>query len=167
MAEMPRESLLLGLAEVSVALTGFAGIVVFLGRRAAGQWTPSDRTRFTLMIAFGLQALLFSLAPLLVWELTLEPTATWAASSAVGAVVGAFGLIAGGGRLIRTARAHDEEANLALGGVLMGGTALILLALVLNALGFGLSRTFAPYLVALLWNLAWACLFFLRLLRFS
>jgi hypothetical protein len=167
MTEMPRESLLIGLAEVSVALTGFAGIVVFLGRRAAGQWTPSDRTRFTLMIACGLQALLFSLAPLLIWELALDPSATWAASSAVGAAAGAFGLIVGGGHLIRTARSHDEEASLALGGVLMGGTALILLALVLNALDVGLGRTFAPYLVALLWYLAWACLFFYRLLSFS
>ena len=65
---MPRESLLLGLAEVSVALTGFAGIVVFLGRRASGNWTEADRARFSSMISNGLSALLFSLLPFLFWE---------------------------------------------------------------------------------------------------
>jgi hypothetical protein len=49
----------------------------------------------------------------------------------------------------------------------MIGTALVLIGLALNALGVALRRTLAPYLVAVLWYLAWACVFFLRLLRFS
>jgi hypothetical protein len=164
--KMPRESLLLGLAEVSVALTGFSGIVVFLGRRASGEWTEADRTRVWSMISSGLLALLLSLSPFLFWELSSNPDITWAASSGLGAVAGVIALTAGLRQSIRTAAADDTEANFLAGYLLVGITALILLALALNAIGIGLARSFTPYLIALLWYLTLASLLFLRLLRF-
>ena len=52
---------LLTLAEVSVALTAFSGIVLVVGRRSVGRSTPSDVVRFTTMLVNGVMAVLFCL----------------------------------------------------------------------------------------------------------
>ena len=48
--------ILLTLAEVSVALTAFSGIAIVIGRRAGGQWTETDQTRFGGLVINGVLA---------------------------------------------------------------------------------------------------------------
>ena len=38
------------LAELSIGVLGFSGVVAVLGRRASGEWTDLDRIRFRVMI---------------------------------------------------------------------------------------------------------------------
>ena len=58
--------ILLTLAEVSVALTAFSGIAIVIGRRAGGQWTETDQTRFGGLVINGVLAVLFCLLPFLI-----------------------------------------------------------------------------------------------------
>lgn len=163
---MPRESLLLAMAEVSITLVGFAGIVVFLGRRAEGSWSEADRTRVWGMIEAGLLTLGLSLLPFLVWELGPANADPWGASSGVFVLFGGLALgvwVRRGREVVRTG---DPEVSRGAGVGAMAFTGLILLSLVLNALGIGFERDFGPYLVAILWYLTLACIMFVRLLRF-
>ena len=41
---------LVGIAEVAIALAGFSGVVVVFGSRSAGRWDPGDRLRLTFLL---------------------------------------------------------------------------------------------------------------------
>ena len=86
---VPEEGLLIGIAEISIALTGFAGVVVVLGRRASDPWPEVDRFRLRSLIENGLIAVLAALLPFLVLQLSESPEAIWGISSGVFGVGGA------------------------------------------------------------------------------
>jgi hypothetical protein len=163
---MSEESLLFALAEVSIALTGFSGVVVFLGRRASGQWSESDQTRFWSLIESGLMALLMSLLPFAVRQLDSSTTMLWSVCSGVAAVPAVIGFVAWLRRARRAMLASDPEASPLLGIVAMTGWTAAIVALLLNAVGIGFHSSFGPYLMAIYWYLFLASLLFLRLLRF-
>jgi hypothetical protein len=50
-------------AEVGVALAGFSGIAVSLGRRAQGEWDAADRLRLRDLLVAALGAALFGFLP--------------------------------------------------------------------------------------------------------
>ena len=58
--------LLIGIAEIAVALAGFSGVVVVFGSRNSGTWYPGDRLKLGFLIESSLTAAGFSLAALLV-----------------------------------------------------------------------------------------------------
>jgi hypothetical protein len=43
--------------EVGIGVAGFSGIVGVLGRRAEGQWSPSDRVRVALLLQTSFAAI--------------------------------------------------------------------------------------------------------------
>jgi hypothetical protein len=59
-------------AEVGIALAGFSGVVVALGRRALGEWVPVDRLRSTTLVTLSLLLVVFSLLPLVLEPLDLS-----------------------------------------------------------------------------------------------
>ena len=61
-----QQDLLLGLAEVAIALAGFAAIVVVLKRRESGAWARADADPFHGMIMHAVCAVGFCLLPFLV-----------------------------------------------------------------------------------------------------
>ena len=76
---------LLTLAEISVAFTGFASIVVIFKRRSSGEWDGIDAFRFRGMLAYSLLAALFSVTPLPLHAIGLPDQLVWAiGSSALG-----------------------------------------------------------------------------------
>ena len=58
-------------AEVGIALAGFGGVVVVLGRRAVGEWMPMDRFRVVILVGLSLLLVFFSLLPLILVPLDL------------------------------------------------------------------------------------------------
>jgi len=58
-------------AEVGIALAGFSGVVVVLGRRAVGEWIPLDRFRAITLLTLSLLLVVFSLLPLVLEPLGL------------------------------------------------------------------------------------------------
>ena len=81
---MSPEDLLMTIAEIAVAIIGFASVVSALDSRRAADGNPMLRLRLRLMIEMAAQALTFSLLPLL---LVLErATASYAWQLASGAL---------------------------------------------------------------------------------
>ena len=75
--------LLTVMAEVGIALTGFTGLVVVLGRRARGDWTTAERTQLTILLQTSLAAVFFALLPLLTPRLPFPETAVWRALAGI------------------------------------------------------------------------------------
>ena len=71
------------IAEIAVAITGFTAIAAVLGRRGGGDWSPSERLQFRLLIRTSLMALFASFVPELVGELTANEHVIWRSSCAV------------------------------------------------------------------------------------
>jgi hypothetical protein len=169
---LEHESLLIGIAEVSIALTGFAGVVVVLGRRTSGPWPLAEQLQLRSLIENGLLVVLAALLPFAVQQHTQEASLIWRVSSGVfGAVGGAYAFIIQGHRH-RRLRSEPEEAS---GSLFPGAwiavvgsiSAVVHGALLLNAAGVVFHGTFGPYLYGLLWNLSIGAVFFVRLVRFS
>ena len=78
---MGHEDLLIGIAEVSIALTGFAGIVAVFGRRTTGPWPLADQYLLRSLIENGLLVVLAALLPFAVLQHTQDPTVVWRVSS--------------------------------------------------------------------------------------
>ena len=64
----PAARFLLTLAEVSVAMTAFAGIAIVIGRRGSNKWTEFDVMRFTTLTVNGVMAVVFCLLPFLLFN---------------------------------------------------------------------------------------------------
>lgn len=169
---MAHEDLLLGIAEVSIALAGFAGVVVVLGRRATGPWPLADQFQLRSLIENGLLVVLAALLPFAVQQHTQEPSVLWRISSGIFGVAGGVHAFVVQGRRQRRLRRHPDEASdsflpLSWVVVLVPVSAVVHAALLLNAADVVFHGSFAPYLYALLWDLLMGAVFFVRLIRFS
>lgn len=81
------------LAEISIALTGFAGTVVALRQRGIDEFEPHELVRFWFMLGVPCELLFFDLLPFLFRYTDQGPDRTWALSSgalAVGLLALAF-----------------------------------------------------------------------------
>lgn len=84
---MEGSDILQTIAEVSIALTGFTGIVVALGRRADDSISGFALIRFRILLVASLLALALALLPFFGHYLRVRPELTWSACSAVVAIV--------------------------------------------------------------------------------
>ncbi|MFI5319342.1 MAG: hypothetical protein ACHQ6V_07165 [Myxococcota bacterium] len=78
---------LLSLAELAVAITGFAAIVIVFRRRDTGRWEPIGANSFNGMLFHSMTALVFCLVPVALGALRLEPAAIWRVGSGLLGVV--------------------------------------------------------------------------------
>ncbi len=136
-------------AELALVLAGFSGIIVVLSRTEA-RWDPLERLRVTglLVVAFG--SLLFSLAPVALSYLQVQPDTVWRASSALMATYQAIVLAV----LVPQALGDPEtRARLPLFVFLWGsGGAMVLLQLA-NATFLANEMRFGVYFAGLALNL--------------
>jgi hypothetical protein len=80
--------LLLSLAELAVAITGFAAIVIVFRRRESGRWERHGANSFNGMLFHSAAGLFFCLLPATLEAFALEPAAIWRTSSGLlGAVL--------------------------------------------------------------------------------
>lgn len=153
------------IAEIAIALTGFTGVVAFLGQRARGEWRAVDLFRFNQLLGGSLAALLFSFTPILLFRLGAPEMVLWRASSGLIAtyIVGAF-LLAN--RAIRRLPKAErvEIAPMALLIVQVLGAAVLSLQL-LSAAGVVYPGRSAPVLIGLVWLLMFSAFQFVRLFR--
>jgi len=162
-AELQGAGILQLIAEVAVALAGFSGVVVALGRRSGGAWKSSDKTRLRTMLDLSFLAALLAIVPFIFFHGGMDSSSVWAWSSGLGALVM-------GTRLIRALPKialfwRDSSVNRPLMVTMRSLQAAIVLALCANATGFGLSQSFTPYLTALVGLLVMSGLMFVRLLN--
>ena len=72
--------MLLGLAEVSIAITGFSGVV---GAVSGKTWGGAERFRFINLTSFAIAATLFSFLPLAVFSYNVSEAFSWAMSASL------------------------------------------------------------------------------------
>lgn len=77
---MHSEALLLGLAEVSIAVTGFSGVVAALSRRT---WGDIERFRFINLISLSIAATIYSFLPLAVSSYDVSDAFAWIVSASL------------------------------------------------------------------------------------
>jgi hypothetical protein len=73
--------LLTAIIEASVALLGFSGLVVALGRRASGEWSPAEKLRLVNLLATGVILLGCTLLALTLLSAGLLHAVVWTLSS--------------------------------------------------------------------------------------
>jgi hypothetical protein len=153
--------LLIGIAEIAVALAGFTGVVVVFGSRSAGAWHPGDRLRLGFLLEASLTAGGFSLLALLLLNSVGDNQLAWAASSAAWALFMTFSLYSSRLRIRKNSDSHgdvDRIANLLV-------ACLFVALILLQAVNAVVWQQFAPFLAALFLNLAGATMQFARLIR--
>jgi len=114
------QSILTTVAEVSIALAGFTGVVAVLGNRRNHDWSPEERLQLRTLVETSLTALFASFAPsILSLAMTSEP-AVWRGANLFLGVLHITNLIA----FLR--RATDARPTASQKGLLVIGIAMIL-----------------------------------------
>ncbi len=147
-------NLLIGLAEVCVAFTGFIGIVVVLSSSGKGEWTHIDDLRFWTLMLNSLTPLALALLPLLFGPDSFR---------SIGLIVGGIWLVLLSAQAISALRYPGASSGL---GAFVVVTAVIAYGIfVASATGISGAPLHQCYLGMILWNLTVAVVFFVRLLR--
>jgi hypothetical protein len=156
---MDESDVLLSMAEVAVALLGFAAIVSVFRQRDT--WRPDGR--FWAMVAAGIGTLVFSLVPLPFLFRGIGQTSTWQVCSAL---LGLYALAYCVFLTIMFRRdlATNSAPNIPIFVVVFGGSALTCPFLLVSAIGYLGDPQFWPYLVGLVWFQIITAIFFVRLL---
>jgi hypothetical protein len=160
LTSLDRTEVLLTIGEISATLAGFAGVVILFLRRDAGRWVAADVSRFAVMLACSLGALVFALLPLPFISAAVSEATTWGTCSAVLAVFLASIVGVGVWANIRFDRGTFNPYLVVL---VIGGSFVATVLLVLNILGVGFHRSFTGYLIGLSWLVAQAAIYFARL----
>ena len=158
---MEIQELLLGLAQIAVALVGFSGLASVFRRSADATWRPD--VRFWSLIIATTGCLIFSLLPLAFLHGGISTIVTWPACSGIFAAFMTVSWIA----LLRQLRRRigaGEYYKSAITVAFTVGHVIAVTVLVLNTLGIAWQPTFGPYLVSLMLYFLWASMIFIRMI---
>jgi hypothetical protein len=155
------------LAELSIAVLGFSGVVAVLGRRASGDWSDLDGLRFRVMVRVAALVLALSLLPFPFRSAGFSESSVWGCSSGIGTLFFALFLVLyqqdddRKGRRLWSEPTVSKAALIYLRCVALAAPLL----LGLNATGIVFERTATPYLVASLLLFGASVVSFFRLLE--
>ena len=163
---MEHAGILQSLAELSVGVLGFSGVVAVLGRRSVGEWTRADRIRFFAMVRLAVSVLVLAILPYPFQSAGLADELTWAWCSAIAALAVILNFVVAfiDGGFSRSAYAGPATSKLAIVYTFASPIAALIL-FALNATGIGLEHSFTPYLVGVLLVFGAPIVLFVRLLR--
>ncbi len=157
--------LLLTVAEVSVALAGFASVVSIFGQRIANVDPRISYHRLRIMVELSLTATAFSLLPVMLAATELSASATWRLSSLMFVAIATPHMVFRYVRLRLAASSLDQARFNATTWAWVATGALAQLGLVLITVGALHHHQAAAYLFALSYQLGVTGLYFLRLLE--
>ncbi len=158
---MSTVELLIGIAEIAVALAGFTGVVVAFGSRGQGAWHPGDKLRLGFLLESSLTAAGFSLLALLVLYSTHSESTTWGVLSALWAIFMTGSLWSAHKRIAQSSDSHGDIDNVSnrITGVCFG---VLVIVQIINA---AFLRELYPFLAAVMFNLVGSAMQFSRLIR--
>ena len=158
---MDYQNALSTLAEVAIAITGFAGVVAVFGRRSSGHWSVVEQARLVALLGLSLAALLFCVLPFVVLSIPVSESSCWRSLSvllAVALTVFTAQVVRVAIEALRVPRS-EREVSLLLSAIFLTGDLLAIILLLANAfLG-----VVWPYLAAIIWVLARAAMTFVRM----
>ncbi len=153
---------LIGIAELAVALAGFAGVAVAFGSTGHGAWHPGDRLRLNFLLESSLTAAGFAILTLvLLHAFPGDASLPWMWGSLSWALFMPWSLSSSRRRIADNLEKHGDIDQIA-NRIVFSIFALLVVAQVANVLVW---QNFAPLLAALCFNLAGAAMQFLRLIR--
>ncbi|MFT5501844.1 MAG: hypothetical protein ACI88G_001983 [Woeseiaceae bacterium] len=161
---LPASDVLIVVAEISVALVGFSGIIAVFRQRDISSWPPHIAYRFSFMCGQALFVMAFALLPFIPYYTARFSESTWQISSALFAISTACFMwltYYKAKKLPVTASAHLSSGWML---TYQSGMFLFILLLAANALSFMGSAGPAAYLATLGWQLFIATSLFFRLL---
>ena len=153
--------ILVGVAEIAVALAGFSGVVVVFGSRQDGGWHPGDRLRLAFLLESGFTAGAVALLAILAASLLERRELAWALVSTLWAVT-MVGSLVSSSRRLRAARAEHTDIDDSANNLMFAAFVALIALEIANA---ALWRDFGPLLAGLLLNLLGSCFQFGRLIR--
>jgi len=158
---MEIQELLIGLAQIAIALIGFSGLVFVFRRRGDDAQRPGNR--FWTLITTGSGCLVFSLLPLAFLHGGMSSFVTWSACSGVFAV---FLAVSWAWLYIELRRriGAGQYYKSAITFAFTAGHVIAVAVLVLNTLGIAWQPTFAPYLASLMLYFFWGSSMFIRII---
>jgi len=155
---MMEESILIVIAEISVALAGFSGVAAAFGRRQQRIWSQGERAKLANLLNHSGIALFASLTPLIFAQAGGFDAGLWMVCSLLWVFFASFGI---GFSIRNLRRARREGASETFPFSLAGFVALWLFQ-VGNALIWQMAW---PYFLALTGNLAFAFVQFMSLVN--
>lgn len=75
------EDFLLSIASLAIALIGFSGVVIALGRRGQGQWSPAEMLQLRTLVEPSVVSFLGAFVPILLGLLITNQELLWRASN--------------------------------------------------------------------------------------
>ena len=157
---MELQSTLENLAEVGVAITGFAGIVAVVAYSSAGSWGDEDRGNFRALVRWSLGAAFLAYLPIVLFTLDIPAVRSWRIAN------GVFAIFHGYIFYETLARVRARAVRIPPSGALLFGLGVLVWGAEVAAAAGPLSfRAPAVYLVAVLWFLFLAATRFLVLVR--
>ncbi len=131
MAELSASEVLIVVAEISIALAGFAGVVVAFRQRGLEALPALEQLRLRYMLLVACETLLFALLPFVPHYLRLGASATWTLSS--GAL--AFSLLSFNLATYLDTKPHRRQLSRAWLYIYQTGGSLAAVALLLSCFG--------------------------------
>ncbi|MEH6586241.1 MAG: hypothetical protein V7720_06765 [Halioglobus sp.] len=154
-------SILETVAEISVALAGFAGIVATFQFREGDAPSAGKIVSLTIIVNMGLSAGMFAFLPLLLFSMTSNEAFVWFVSSYSLAMYMCYMMFFVQKNMHGKVRRHRVRVLFSTYQVISG---LLIVLLLLNGANIGVERGLGPYLLTLLYGLYMVGTNFIRLL---
>ena len=154
---------LIAIAQIAVALAGFAGVVATFHLRGPDSITRPSFIRLRIMIELSLCVCMFSLLPMAIYNFGARDATVWAIANSTLALFSLFYLAL---VISRWSRGLYGKGKLSKKVVYPSGTVAFALYLVLVLVSFGaikFHKPFSVYVFILFFDLGLACLMFARL----
>jgi hypothetical protein len=162
---MPESGILIGMAQICVALAGFTSIVAAMGNRDKGEWRKIDLYRFDNLLQTSLMGVVLGVCPIIFYKMGAAENIAWQLTAAAAAAYFVIGLVFG----LKRARALpvNEFAEIPRVVTMIVFVATIGLAGIttLNAAGVVYSGRPGPVFLAIGWLIVFASYQFTLLLR--
>ena len=159
---MPVESLWT-VAEFSLVIIGFSGIVAVMGRRATDGWTSEDLSRMAIMLISGFRTMFASIFPIVLINFEVAEKTVWPLSSGI---IGTLYLILTI-VLLRVARnvARDKKHSSYFQNIVVTLSFVAISINLLNAAGIVFHQSFGAYFLTVIIGFAVTCAYFVRLIQ--
>ena len=155
---MSEESSLIVIAEIAAALAGFSGIAAAFGQRQERSWSRLERARLTNLLNHSGIALFAALVPLVFAQREGFTPNLWRTSSLLWAAFASIGI----GIRLRWIVSQDSTGAIRFAHIALIGFCALLVFQLCNAFVWMLAW---PYLLALVGNLGFAFVQFMRLVN--
>jgi hypothetical protein len=162
---MAETGILIGLAQICVALAGFTSIVAALGNRNKGDWREIDLFRFENLLQTSLMGVVLGISPIIFLKMEASAEKAWQWTAVIGAVYFVVGFLRAILKVRKLPRNEISEISRLVASVSLIGTIGLGGLMTLNAIGLVYHGSPGPIILVIGWLIAFASFQFVLLLN--